>query len=86
MKENGTRFGFISTYNDTVFLKIVEQGHKYDLLYSEPVPHHHSVVKGGVGCQLSQISVRLAILFLLYRASHEDDRSWHVDTSLFTGA
>lgn len=68
-----------------MFLKIVEQDGKYALLYSERFHHHHSVVKDIPGRPLLQISVRIAMLNLLYRTSHEGNTQWHTDTSLLKG-
>jgi hypothetical protein len=79
MREAGVRFGFVSTYKDTVFLKIIEQEDGPQAIqYSEPIPHTQEVVRGGGEDPLTKISVRLAIMYLLFRASH-DEGTWSVE-------
>jgi len=83
MRQLGLRFGFVSTYNYTVFLKIVFPSIGEPAVhYSEPIPHTNTVVELGNGSRLSQISVRLGILFLIYRATDTDCATWSFDSSL----
>lgn len=70
------RFAFISTYEETVALKISKQSNgKYALYYSERIPHSQVVVDHGTDGVLSKVSVRLVMLYLIYRASHGDGTS-----------
>lgn len=77
----GVRFGFVSTYDDTVFLKIVLQSNGTPaLLYSEAISHTDRVAEALTmppqSRRLSATSVRLGLLYLLHRASHKDTDSW----------
>ncbi|KAF2637344.1 hypothetical protein P280DRAFT_482798 [Massarina eburnea CBS 473.64] len=72
MQERGIRFGFITTYKETVFVKISLQADKtYGLYYSKIVNHTDTVTRDSRG-NLTGISVRLGILYLLYRVSQGD--------------
>ncbi|EFQ96510.1 hypothetical protein CFE70_010351 [Pyrenophora teres f. teres 0-1] len=78
MRERGLRFGFISIYEETVFLKIERQENdgSYTLFYSDIVRHTHRTVMGSDQQALDSISVRLGLLHLLHRATYEDVSTW----------
>jgi hypothetical protein len=77
MRQLGVRFGFVSTYKETVFLKIVlSDDGKPGVLYSRPIPHTSVVVRTPGSQALSSISVRLGILFLLHRAANSKRVTW----------
>ncbi|KAF2853495.1 hypothetical protein T440DRAFT_547680 [Plenodomus tracheiphilus IPT5] len=80
MRERGVRFGFVSTYVDTVFLKISLNGSKPVLLFSEPIAYTDSVVRIPVTSDPEGMSVRLGLLYLIHRAS--DDDAWSFNPSL----
>ncbi|KAI8933627.1 hypothetical protein NX059_009352 [Plenodomus lindquistii] len=82
MRERGTRFGLVTSYVDTVFLKIVhsESGHP-SLLYSKPVPRTNTVTSDSTEANLQRISVRLGLLYLIHRTSHPDPHAWSFDPS-----
>jgi uncharacterized membrane protein YgcG len=83
MAASGARFGFVSTYAYTIFLKIVFPSHgsgSPSVFYSDPIPHDAAVSKDAQG-RLTQCSVRLGILYLLHRAAGPRD-SWHFDPKI----
>jgi hypothetical protein len=81
MREHGVRFGSISTYEETVALKISKQPNgKFALYYSQRIPHTQEVLDNDPTGTLSKVSVRLIMMYLIYRASH-DDGTWSLDTS-----
>lgn len=81
MREHGARFGFVSTYEATVALKISQQpGGEFGLYFSDRIPHSQEVVDDDPEGPLSRVSVRLLIMFMIYRASHDDD-TWALDIS-----
>ncbi|KAI1526629.1 Dimer-Tnp-hAT domain containing protein, partial [Pyrenophora tritici-repentis] len=83
MRERGLRFGFVSTYEETVFLKIgrQESDGSYALFYSDIVRHTDRTVMASDQKVLASISVRLGLLYLLHRASHEDESTWSFNPS-----
>lgn len=85
MRENGTRYGFVSTYEETVILKISRQDDgRYALLCSPIIPHNQPVMEAYSGGPLSKVSVRCALAYLIYRASH-NETSWSVKPSQIVG-
>lgn len=60
-----------------MFLKIIPQDDgSYALFYSDRIKHSQVVAYDSSGEKLLSTSVRLAILFLIYRASQTDEKSW----------
>ncbi|KAF1955193.1 hypothetical protein CC80DRAFT_379672, partial [Byssothecium circinans] len=78
MRERGIRFGFITTYKETLYLKISKQPQngEYALYYSNIIKHTDAVAQGSKSGALTSISVRLAILYLLHRVSEKDTSTW----------
>lgn len=78
MRERGLRFGFVSTYEQTVFLKIGEQASdgSYALFYSDIVYHTDRTILDPDQQTLTSVSVRLGLLYLLHRATNEDASTW----------
>lgn len=86
MRENGARYGFVSTYEETVILKIAHhEDDSYSLLYSDIIPHNQSIIEDYPGGPLSKVTVKCALTYLIYRASH-DDGSWSVEPSAISDA
>ncbi|KAJ4366343.1 hypothetical protein N0V83_007979 [Neocucurbitaria cava] len=82
MRNRGVRFGFFSTYSETVFLKIIlPPGGKPGLLYSEPIKHTTTVSLDASTNMLSNVSIRLGILYLLHRASDAEVSRWQFNTT-----
>ncbi|KAI0575729.1 hypothetical protein PtrEW4_008660 [Pyrenophora tritici-repentis] len=83
MKARGLRFGFVSTYLETVFLKVVIQSDgQLALHYSQPIRHTQSVIESiSTPNKLEKISVRLAILYLIRRVSGDDKSEWRIEQS-----
>ena len=78
MKLFKVRFGFVSTYKETVFLKISRQENSsggpggYALYYSDILKHSSSTMFEGATGMVSQVSLRLSLLFLLSRAKTDE--------------
>ena len=82
MERRGLRFGFVSTYEQTVFLKIGrENDGQLALFYSEPIEHTENVVESSNSGQkvLENISVCLGIFYLFHRISADDASKWSFD-------
>jgi hypothetical protein len=86
MRELGLRFGFVSTYDYTVFLKVVfpKEGLP-GVYYSDPVSHKATVISIYDEIKntttVTQISTRLGILFLYHRAMNRDHAKWPIEPS-----
>jgi hypothetical protein len=80
MRQLGVRFGFVTTYKHTVFLKIVfPSGGEPGVLCSEPISHTDRVLFKPGTPDLAQVSVRLGILYMLHRAGAADLGTWSFD-------
>lgn len=78
----GLRFAFISTYEETVFLKIVRQvDDTYALLHSPIINNFDPTVFNKSTGKLSSISMRTGLFYLLHRAASEDSATWKFDKS-----
>lgn len=78
----GLRFAFISTYEETVFLKIVRQvDDTYALLHSPIINNFDPTVFNKSTGKLSSISMRTGLFYLLHRAASEDSATWEFDKS-----
>jgi hypothetical protein len=76
MRACGVRFGFLSTYKQTIFLKIVKEGKRYGMVRSKCY-HDKDAVRCDKGSgTLSGVSTRLGLLYLLSRASHSKHETW----------
>jgi hypothetical protein len=78
MRARGIRFGFVTTYKETVFLKISPlstEKEKYGLYHSGIISHNDTVKIDPLG-EVTQVSTRLGLLYLLHRVSHEDENKW----------
>ncbi|KAF2868629.1 hypothetical protein BDV95DRAFT_449969, partial [Massariosphaeria phaeospora] len=81
MRAYGVKYGYVSTYNETIFLCIREReaNQEFALCCSEIIKHTNRVESENGKDHLHTISVRLALLYLLSRVSHEDSREWSIN-------
>lgn len=73
------RYGFVSTYEETVFLKIHKnKDRNAELQYSPRVLHAHTVTTKHVG-RLDRPNMRLCLLYLLHLASRPNLSDWSLE-------
>lgn len=80
MRACGTRYGFISTYNETVYLKIVTYSDgTCALLRSKCYSAEATAIYDQDEKRLSSMSVRLGILYLIHKISHGPESVWAIE-------
>jgi hypothetical protein len=73
------RYGFVSTYKETIFLKIhTPKFGPATLQYSQRILHTESVLMNEQG-RMTQPSMRLGVLFLLHKASSGKSSDWSLN-------
>jgi hypothetical protein len=80
----GVKFGFVSTYKETVFLKVDKRNTTGDwsVYYSEIIKYDDMVTQGDTDDNLKSISVRLGVLYIVIAIDCETLHKL-VDTILF---
>lgn len=80
MRACGVRYSFISTYRQSVFLKIVKQDDStYALLRSRCYLYTEKAVYDSTTENLKASVLRLGLTYLLHRASHGEKSVWSIE-------
>lgn len=85
MWKYGLIYAFVTTYDQTIFCKLVimDNGH-HILKYSDCIPHGQLVGKNERERRIISISTRLGLAFLLHKVSDPDSRTWKCNPSTFS--
>lgn len=85
MQSLGLKYGFVSTCNETVLLKIENHDDgTFELFYSPRIYHTDAVVVGQ-DQKLSKLSTRLCMMFILHLASSPERSDWKFDGNEIAG-
>ena len=83
MQSFGLRYGFVSTYNETIFLKIMERGGGDFCLHFSPIIKHSTQARRNKRSErLERHSLRLCLLYILSLVSVQDEKVWKIDKTL----
>lgn len=69
----GRKYGFLTTYKETIFIRIDEQKDGYVINYSRSVNYDHEITRR------SSVSVRQYMLFLVSQGMNKNDYDIHFD-------
>jgi hypothetical protein len=80
MRNYGLKYGFVSTYNETIFLKIEQRNDgSYCLQFSPIIKHTVTTGRNSRGDKLLTISLRLCMLYMFALVSDDDATNWSFD-------